>query len=333
MTGDRQQLSAAERAESDQSMADNQAIRADKSNLSTAQSALSSDQAKEKKACAGAGASSAACSQDAQQVSQDKTALTQARQQLAQAKSAARLDHDQDQATVASDQVRLAGDRAVLASLRPTAVNPGTTYTWLPQPGQVIRQDQRVYAVSDVPVLLLYGPVAAYRAFYLGMPDGADVGELTADLIRLGYGGGLARSDHYSAATTAAVQRWQAARNLPATGQILLGQVVFEPGPIRVTSVTASAGAPAGGGGGSGGSAGGAGGTVLTATGTTPVVTVELDVTQEYLVKPGDGVSVVLPDGTTTVGGRVQAVSTVATCPGGGGSAARRQRQRRAVAV
>ncbi len=42
--------------------------------------------------------------------------------------------------------------------------------------------------------------------------------------------------------------------------------------------------------------------------------------TQEYLVKPGDSVSVVLPDGTSTVGGRVDTVGDVATCPGGGGT-------------
>jgi hypothetical protein len=43
-------------------------------------------------------------------------------------------------------------------------------------------------------------------------------------------------------------------------------------------------------------------------------------VTQEDLVKPGDVVSIVLPDGTSTVEGRVQAVGTVASCPGGGGT-------------
>jgi hypothetical protein len=59
---------------------------------------------------------------------------------------------------------------------------------------------------------------------------------------------------------------------------------------------------------------------VLTATGTTPIVTVDLDVTQEYLVKPGDAVSVVLPDGTSSVGGRVESVGNVAVCPGGGGT-------------
>jgi hypothetical protein len=59
---------------------------------------------------------------------------------------------------------------------------------------------------------------------------------------------------------------------------------------------------------------------VLTATSTTPIVTVDLDVSQEYLVKPGDGVSIVLPDGTSTVGGHIDTVGNVATCPSGGGT-------------
>ena len=190
-----------------------------------------------------------------------------------------------------------------------TALRGGGVYTWLPEPGQVIRQDQPVYSVSDEPVPLLYGSIPAYRAFDVGMSDGADVGQLTRDLIALGYGAGLTQSDHYSSATAAAVERWQSALGLPATGEIPLGEVVFEPGPIRVTSVTPSVGAPVGG----------AGGTVLTATSTTPIVVVDLDVSEEYLVKPGDAVSVVLPDGTSTVGGHIETVGTVATCPGGSG--------------
>jgi Putative peptidoglycan binding domain len=318
VTADEQALSADEQTGSDQSAADDQTITADEANVSTARSALSSDRAKETRDCAGSGASSQACSQDEQQVSQDQDTLAQAKQQLAAAQLAAKSDHDRNQATVAADRTRLTGDQSALSSDQATAVNPGTTYTWLPQPGQVIRQDQTVYSVSDVPVPLLYGSIPAWRAFYAGMPDGGDVGELTHDLIALGYGAGLAQSDRYSAATAAAVQRWQTALGLPVTGQILLGEVVFEPGPIRVTSVTPSAGEFADGGGGGGSGGGGGGGTVLTATGITPVVTVDLDVTQEYLVKPGDAVSVVLPDGTSTVGGQVESVGTVATCPGGG---------------
>ena len=89
--------------------------------------------------------------------------------------------------------------------------------------GDVIKEDQPLYSLNDEPVPLLYGSIPAYRAFYVGMSDGADVGELTADLIALGYGAGLTQSNHYSTATAAAVERWQSALGLPATGEILLG--------------------------------------------------------------------------------------------------------------
>jgi peptidoglycan hydrolase-like protein with peptidoglycan-binding domain len=129
---------------------------------------------------------------------------------------------------------------------------------------------------------------------------------LTRDLIALGYGAGLTQSDTYSSATAAAVERWQAALGLPATGTVLLGAVVFEPGPIRVTSVTPSVGQAV------------TAANILDATSTTPIVTIDLEVTQEYLLKPGDAVTVELPDGVTTVGGVVQSVGNVAVCPGGG---------------
>jgi peptidoglycan hydrolase-like protein with peptidoglycan-binding domain len=209
-----------------------------------------------------------------------------------------------------TDTVQVGGSIGYDGSYTVAALHGGGVYTWLPEPGAVIKQDQPVYSVGDEPVPLLYGSLPAYRAFEAGMSDGADVGQLTRDLIALGYGAGLTQSGHYSSATAAAVQRWQKALGLQVTGQIPLGEVVFEPGPIRVTSVTSSVGTSAGG------------GTVLTATGTTPIVVVDLDVSQEYLVKPGDAVSIVLPDGTSTAGGHIEAVGTVATCPGGGGTGA-----------
>jgi Putative peptidoglycan binding domain len=323
---DRQALSADKQTESDASTTDDQAIAADKANVDTAATSLNTDRAKKTHDCGGKGRSTAACSQDAQTVSQDQTQLTAADQQLATAQATATSDHDQNQAKVGADQTKLEGDEATLESQQATATNPGTTYTSLPKVGQTIRQNQPVYSVSNEPVPLLYGSTAAYRAFYVGMSDGADVGELTHDLIALGYGAELTQSNHYSAATTTAVRRWQRALGLPATGEILLGEVVFEPGPLRVTAVTVSVGTSVGGGGGGGagsssggGGGGGGGGTVLTATSTTPIVTVELDVTQEYLVKPGDRVSIVLPDGTSTVGGRIETVGNVASCPSGGG--------------
>ena len=85
------------------------------------------------------------------------------------------------------------------------ALRGGGVCTWLPEPGQVIKQDQPVASVSNEPVPLLYGFIPAYRTFEAGMSDGADVGQLTHDLIALGYGAGLIQSDHYSSATAAAV--------------------------------------------------------------------------------------------------------------------------------
>jgi hypothetical protein len=322
VTKDEQSLSADEQAESDAATADNQAIGVAQASVSAGQSTLGADQAQETGDCGGAGATSPACSSDTQKVSQDQSQLTQAQQQLTSAQDSATRDHDENQAKVQSDQTALQGDGAALALAQENAANPGTTYTALPDVGDVIKEDQSVYSVSNQSVPLLYGSVTAYRAFYVGMSDGSDVGELTADLIALGYGSGLTQSNHYSSATAAAVERWQSALDLPATGEILLGEVVFEPGPIRITAVTPSVGSPAGGGGdatGAGGGGGG-GGTVLTATSTTPIVTVDLDVSQEYLVKPGDAVSVVLPNGMSSVGGHIETVGNVATCPSGGDS-------------
>jgi Putative peptidoglycan binding domain len=321
VTKDQENLSADEQAETDASMADNQAIAAAQRSVGAAQSTLSADQATQTQGCAGSGASSPTCSSDSQKVSQDQAQLTQANEQLASAQDAATRDHHQNQAKVISDQTQLQGDHTSLALAQASAQNPGTTYTTLPSVGDVIKEDESVYSVNNEPVPLLYGSVAAYRAFSVGMFDGADVGELTADLIALGDGGGLSQSNHYSSATASAVKRWQSALGLPATGEILLGAVVFEPGPIRVTSVTPSVGSAVGGGGGGGGASAG-GGTVLTATSTTPVVTLDLDVSQEYLVKPGDAVSIVLPNGTSTVGGHIETVGNVATCPSGLGTGA-----------
>ncbi len=321
VTGDQQSLAADEQVQSDKSSADDQAIVAAQTAVNTDQSMLSSDQAKQSQDCAGSVASSPACTQDAQKVSGDQTQLTQANQQLDSARSTATLDHDQNQAKVASDQTKLAGDQATLASLQAAAVTPGATYTSLPAVGDIIKEDQPVYSLTNEPVPLLYGSIPASRAFYLGMSDGADVGQLTGDLIALGYGAGLPHSNHYSSATAASVERWQGALGLEATGEILLGQVVFEPGPIRVTSVTPPLGESIGGGGGigSGGGGGGGGGTVLSATTTTRQVSIALDASQQSEVAVGDKVTITLPNNQNTPG-VVSSVGTVATTPSSSGS-------------
>ena len=159
--------------------------------LRTATSTLSTDHAKKADDCAGRAGGSPACDQDTQKVSQDRAQLAQAQQQVATAQLNAVRDGDQARG---EGTVRRRGSRArrsaIFADLQPTAANPGTTYTYSPAVGEVVHMNQPVYALNGQPVPLLYGSVAAYRAFYVGMTDGADVGELTHDLITLGYGAG-----------------------------------------------------------------------------------------------------------------------------------------------
>jgi hypothetical protein len=114
----------------------------------------------------------------------------------------------------------------------------------------------------------------------------------------------MAQGDHFSAATAAALARWEAALGEPATGTLNIGQAVVEPGAIRISALTATAGAPIGN------------QPVLTATSLTRIVTVPLAVGKQSLVHPGDAVTVVLPDQSTTPG-HVRDVSTVAVAPSG----------------
>jgi hypothetical protein len=83
--------------------------------------------------------------------------------------------------------------------------------------------------------------------------------------------------------------------------------VVIAPAAVRVASLVAHLGDQANG-------------PVLTATGTTRIVTVALDVSLQGLVKPGIAATVTLPDGQVVNGG-VATVGTVATAGEPGKSA------------
>jgi hypothetical protein len=98
----------------------------------------------------------------------------------------------------------------------------------------------------------------------------------------------------------------------PATRVLPLGSVVFERGPVRVTSVTPEVGASV------------TPGPVLGVTSTRPQVKIALSAAQQSSVKVGDRVSITLPNQQTTPG-VVSSVGTVAKSPskeggaGGGG--------------
>ncbi len=184
------------------------------------------------------------------------------------------------------------------------------TYTELPTLGQVIRQGHVLYRVNDRPVALLRGSTPAYRTLSAGM-SGPDVVELNADLVALGYATRAQlhqRSAFYGAATTTAVEKLQAAVGMARNGSLALGQVVFEPAAVRVTSVSAQLGGRTQ-----------PGETVMQATSTVRLVQVALAASQQTEVAVGNKVSITLPDNRTTPG-VVSSVATVATCPPSSGS-------------
>jgi hypothetical protein len=182
------------------------------------------------------------------------------------------------------------------------------TLTWLPSPGRVIRQGQVLYRVDNGdPVMLLYGPVPAWRSLYEGL-TGADVAQLNHDLAALGYASSPDISalgwDYYSWETAYGVQRLESALSISyPSGSLPLGSVVFEPEALRVASVQPSLGSPVGG-------------PVLTATSDRHTVTISLDAAQQSEVKAGDPVTVTLPDGAATPG----VISSVGTVASGSGS-------------
>jgi multidrug efflux pump subunit AcrA (membrane-fusion protein) len=188
-------------------------------------------------------------------------------------------------------------------------------YTELPAAGQVVRQGHVLYRVSGNPVVLLDGTLPSYRSLSVGM-TGADVAELNHDLVTLGYADKAEVTefgwDYFGWDTQYGVELLQRHLGLEPTGTLTLGQAVFAPAPIKVTSLAGAVvpGEPAT-----------PGQALVTASSTIPVVTIALDTGLQTYVKDGAEVTVDLPDGTATAGTISQigtAVSSSTTSPSAG---------------
>jgi membrane fusion protein, multidrug efflux system len=120
----------------------------------------------------------------------------------------------------------------------------GGTFTWLPSVGALIGRGGALWRIDDLPIVLMYGSVPAYRTLKQGVSDGPDVTELNENLIDLGFDpyGAITEDESFGEGTAAAVKRWQKADGLPETGEVELGRVVFAPGARRVTAVKVTLG-------------------------------------------------------------------------------------------
>ncbi|WP_181435872.1 peptidoglycan-binding protein [Curtobacterium sp. MCSS17_006] len=157
----------------------------------------------------------------------------------------------------------------------PTGV-PGAaagTITWLPEPGNVVRRDDPVYAVDEREVRSMYGTVPLWRDLSRGR-DGTDVRQLNENLAALGYD--VSVDEVFGPRTERAVRQWQADRGHRVTGVLTADDVAFVDGAVRVASVEGELGQATGAGAGvrgTGGPDAGTGGDVLQVTSTDRVVT------------------------------------------------------------
>ncbi|MBQ0988792.1 peptidoglycan-binding protein [Micromonospora sp. PSH03] len=184
------------------------------------------------------------------------------------------------------------------------------TVTALAATGSTVRRGKALYLVDNEEVVLLYGGLPAYRTLAPGV-EGPDVAQFERNLEALGYTG-FTVDDEYTGATADAVRDWQEDLGLTETGRVEPGRVVYADREVRVEGHQVDVGdltQP--------------GQAVLTYTGTSRVVTVELDVDDQRLAKRDAKVTVRLPDGRS-VAGTISTVETVvqAGAAGANGQAA-----------
>jgi peptidoglycan hydrolase-like protein with peptidoglycan-binding domain len=169
----------------------------------------------------------------------------------------------------------------------PLSATATGTVTWLPEVGTTVRRGEQLLRADEQPLVLLYGALPMFRDLAEGA-KGTDVRQLERNLSALGYRG-FTVDDDFSAATTAAVKRWQKELQLPETGTVERWRVVYAPGPVRIAQQLVRLGASATG-------------DVLSYTGSTRIVAITANPDETAWAVKGAKVTVTLPGGATVDG-------------------------------
>lgn len=111
------------------------------------------------------------------------------------------------------------------------------TVTTAASVGTILNRGAVIASVDNTPVVLLYGPVPAWRDLSTSSDDGADILQLQANLVALGNDpdGQLEVDGDFGSVTARAVERWQEDLGMEPTGEVDLGAVAFVAGPAAVT--------------------------------------------------------------------------------------------------
>lgn len=154
-----------------------------------------------------------------------------------------------------------------------------------------IEQGDVLYTVDGMPVVALDGALPAWRSLSTASDDGADIAQLEASLVALGYDPDLKVTvdDHFDSATRTMVKAWQQGLGVETTGTVTLGAVVFLPSSTTVSAVDQAVGDTVGD-----------GDTVLTLAAPTQEVLVDVPAGDEAQVVPGLTVDIGNVQGTVS---------------------------------
>ena len=177
----------------------------------------------------------------------------------------------------------------------------------VPDSGTVLTQGDVLYRTGSGTAYLMRGSLPAWRNFEAGMEDGEDIRQLETALRDLGYFD-YEPDDHFSWATTSAILKWQKDLDLPRTGTLPLGRIVFTPGDLRVGTVTARVGDRIA-----------ADTELFDVTSTTQVVDANIKLSDQKLAVAGTAVTIKLPDAKKTAG-KITSVGTPTEKSSGSGS-------------
>jgi len=139
-------------------------------------------------------------------------------------------------------------------------------------------------------VVLLRGPLPAWRPFETGMTPGDDVRQLEQNLAAFGVFRDTPDTT-FARATADAVRAWQKAVGVERTGRIERAAILFADHDLRVTATTAALGAEVA-----------PGAELYRVSATDKVVDLDLRLGDQQLAVVGAAVGITLPDGATTTG-------------------------------
>lgn len=159
--------------------------------------------------------------------------------------------------------------------------------------GTVVAPGQVLFAVDGSPTVLFTGDLPAWRDLSPASAPGPDITQLQKNLVALGFdpASSITVGDTYTAATAAAVVRWQQQIGVTQSGVVGLGDVLFEPTSIVMGHEQVAVG--------SGVSAGSA---VADAQLAALTMQFTLPSDAKSVISIGQGVDVTMPDRSTAKG-------------------------------